>query len=156
MPMTPMERTFLKGGRNPHQGIKSNPYQVKPVAKPMGFSQGAQWKGPLSINEKLNANAGKWLSKDPTTKSGFAKDRPVARSFAGGGGKPFSYKGLPSPNVKDLAKGYFNFRKMLAPWEMLMYPGTAMAPSAEEMGFEPQPTIWYNEGPTGRYRRQDG
>ena len=32
--------------------------------------------------------------------------------------------------------------------------GTAMAPSAEEMGFETQPTFWYNEGPTGRHRRQ--
>jgi len=149
--------TFLKGGRTPNQGIRSNPIQVKPkpMAKP-GFTGGTVWSGEPSTAQKLNQNSGKWLSKDPTTKSGFAKDRAVARSITGGGGKPFSFKGLPSPDIKDLAKGYFNFRKMLAPWEMLAYPGTAMAPSWQEMGFEMPPTIWHNEGPTGRYRRQDG
>jgi len=57
---------------------------------------------------------------------------------------------------KDVVRGYFNFRKTISPAEMLGYPGTVMAPSWQEMGFKMPPTIWHNEGPTGRYRRQDG
>ena len=134
--------TFLKGGRNPHQGIRSNPIQVKPkpMAKP-GFTGGTVWSGEPSTAQKLNQNSGRWLSKDPTTKSGFAKNPAVARRIV----KP--------ANWGSLLKTYMKGRVGL---DSLIWPGTAMAPSWQEMGFEMPPTIWHNEGPTGRYRRQDG
>lgn len=143
--MTPREKAFLKGGRAPNQGIGSNPnrYAVKPAAtNPMSFSKGTVWNGPQSLNEQFSKLGPKYITKNPDG------------SYSKTGNQP--QRLLNSQPVKKAVGGYFNFRKMLAPWEMLMYPGTAHAPSEEEMGFAPQPTVWYNEGPTGQYRRQDG
>ena len=141
MPMTNAERTFLKGGRAPNQGIQSNPNRYA-VKKPMSFKHGTVWNGPQSAAEKLNANSGKWLSKDPTTKSGFAKNPAVAEGTGGG------------TNWENILKKYAKVRMGL---DGIVFPGTAHAPSMEEMGLEPlfnQPTVWHNEGPTGRYGRQ--
>jgi hypothetical protein len=56
MPFTNMERTFLKGGRSPHQAIRSNPYQVK--AQP--------------------AKANIWLGKGtPATTGSFAQEQTM-------------------------------------------------------------------------------
>ncbi len=124
--------TFLKGGRAPDQGIRSNPIQAKPVAKPMSFSQGTKYLGPLSNAQKLNQASGKWLSPDATTKSGFAKNNAAANKII----KP--------ANWGSLLKTYLKARVGL---DSLIWPGTAMAPSAKEMGIETRPSIWFQPPP---------
>jgi len=145
MPFTKAERTFLKGGRNPHEGIRSNPNRFTPkpalpkpvpkpahTAKPMGFSKGTVWSGEPSPAQKLNQASGKWLSPDATTKSGFAKNNAAANRIV----KPVNWGSL----LKTYMKGRVGL-------DSLVWPGTAMAPSAKEMGIETRPNIWFQPPP---------
>ena len=105
-------------------GIPSSPYQVKPkpVAKPIKAntgmdriqrlamsnppSKGTIWQGPPSTNERLNENARKWVSKDSTTKSGFAKNNAAANKIASG---PTKVQKLIA-NTPSYAKNYMMLR----------------------------------------------
>jgi len=66
------------------------------------MKNGTVWTGPKSVNEELSANAGKWLSPDSTTKSGFAKDRVAADSIAAPMSKAATRSGLKLNKLQEL------------------------------------------------------